>query len=215
MPQLQIVTLNVQGEGGPAGRQAALNDVLRTLQPDILALQEVMSREHLDALRDGTGMTGTHQSQVLGYEMPFADRYGGTAIATRRPHQIVEALDQRQVGAQDVPWCTLAATLHVPGAGELLAIATTFSWRLDAETARERALPHRATEPRRAQRPLPRRLGDRRRRRRPHVDDGERAGGAGDRRDRPNPTTGAVWTTSCWAPGTRIRRRAPRCEARR
>jgi endonuclease/exonuclease/phosphatase family metal-dependent hydrolase len=138
MAKLQITTLNVQGEDGPAARQAALNDLLRTLQPDILALQEVMSREHLDALLEGTGLTGTHQSEVLGYEMPFADRYGGTALATRRPHHVVEALDQRQVGAQDVPWCTLAATLHVSGAGELLAIATTFSWRLDAEAARER-----------------------------------------------------------------------------
>jgi endonuclease/exonuclease/phosphatase family metal-dependent hydrolase len=135
---MRIATLNVQGLDGVPERQAALKDVLRGLDADVVALQEVMSREHLDALLDDTGLTGTHQSEVLRYEMPFADRYGGTALATRGPHEVVEVLDQRRLDAPDVPWCTLAATLQVPGAGELLAIATTFSWRLDAEAARER-----------------------------------------------------------------------------
>ena len=70
--------------------------------------------------------------------MPFADRYGGAAVATRWPHRIVEALDQRGADAPDVPWCTLAASVPVPALGEVLFIGTTFSWRLNAESARER-----------------------------------------------------------------------------
>jgi endonuclease/exonuclease/phosphatase family metal-dependent hydrolase len=53
-------------------------------------------------------------------------------------HHVVEALNQLGAGAPDVPWSTLAATVAVPEAGELLFVATTSSWRLDAEAARER-----------------------------------------------------------------------------
>jgi endonuclease/exonuclease/phosphatase family metal-dependent hydrolase len=47
----------------------------------------------------------------------------------------VEVLDQRHAGATDVPWCTLAARIGVPGLGDVLFIATTSSWRLSAEAA--------------------------------------------------------------------------------
>jgi endonuclease/exonuclease/phosphatase family metal-dependent hydrolase len=47
-------------------------------------------------------------------------------------------LDQRLADAPDVPWCALACLTRVPGIGELLLVATTASWRLDAEAARER-----------------------------------------------------------------------------
>ena len=47
-------------------------------------------------------------------------------------------LDLRGADAPDVPWCTLAAVIELPGEGELLFIAATTSWRLDAEAARER-----------------------------------------------------------------------------
>jgi endonuclease/exonuclease/phosphatase family metal-dependent hydrolase len=136
--RLRIVTLNVQTPEGPPARDRALNETLRRLDPDVVSLQEVASPGQLDALLAGTGLHGTHQSQVLAYEPPFADRYGGTAVATRQPHRVVEVLDQRLTDAADVPWCTLAATLALPGLGELLVIATTSSWRLDAEAARER-----------------------------------------------------------------------------
>ena len=59
-------------------------------------------------------------------------------MATRWPHRIVEVLDQRRADAPDVPWCTLAASVPVPGLGEVLFVGTTFSWRLNAESARER-----------------------------------------------------------------------------
>jgi len=69
---------------------------------------------------------------------PWAERYGGSAVATRWPHRVLEALDLRLSEATDVPWCTLAVSVPLPGEGDLLFLAATASWRLDAESARER-----------------------------------------------------------------------------
>jgi endonuclease/exonuclease/phosphatase family metal-dependent hydrolase len=133
------MTLNVQNTTADDPRRLQiLNEAVRRLEPDVVSLQEVMSTEHLTALLDGTGLHGTHQSQVLDYQPPFVDKYGGTAVAARWPHHVAEVLDQRLTDAPDVPWCTLAAVVPVPDLGELLVIATTSSWRLDAEAARER-----------------------------------------------------------------------------
>lgn len=139
--RLRVLTLNVQNNEGPPGRMKVLNEGLRGLAPDLIAVQEVTQgsdHDQLGELLDGTGLHGTHQADVLAYEPPWADRYGGTALATRWPHQIVETLDQRLPEAPDVPWCTMAATVAVPGEGDLLFIAVTTAWRLDAEAARMR-----------------------------------------------------------------------------
>jgi endonuclease/exonuclease/phosphatase family metal-dependent hydrolase len=138
---MRILTINVQNLDGDPRRQQFLNEELRRLSPDLLALQEVVQSEELrqlDELLAGSGLNGTHQAQTLAYEPPWADRYGGTAIATRWPHRVVETLDLRLQDAADVPWCTLAAVVEVPGEGEMVFVSTTASWRLDAEAARER-----------------------------------------------------------------------------
>jgi endonuclease/exonuclease/phosphatase family metal-dependent hydrolase len=139
--RLRVLTVNVQNDEGDPRRLAILNRELRRISPDIVSFQEVSwSREgnQLDDLLDGTGLRGSHQAQAMAYNPPFMDQYGGTAVATRWPHRIVEVLDQRLSDAPDVPWCTLACLTTVPEAGEMLFIATTFSWRLSAEAARER-----------------------------------------------------------------------------
>ncbi|GAA3084911.1 endonuclease/exonuclease/phosphatase family protein [Streptomyces rectiviolaceus] len=142
--QLRVVTLNVWNtRGDAASRTALINAELRRLEPDLVALQEVLP-EQLPGLIDGTGLHGTHQSQTSATAPPHVDRYGGTAIATRQPHRVVEVLDQRGPNAPDVPWLTLAA--HVPvepvgsqaGPGDVLFLAPTTSFRLDAEAERER-----------------------------------------------------------------------------
>jgi endonuclease/exonuclease/phosphatase family metal-dependent hydrolase len=118
-----------------------LNAELQRLDPDLVAFQEVIhtpERHQLDNLIAGTSLQVTHQAQAMAYQPPWADRYGGTAVATRWPHQVVDVLDHRLHDAADVPWCTLAVAVELPGEGEVLFIATTASWRLDAESARER-----------------------------------------------------------------------------
>jgi endonuclease/exonuclease/phosphatase family metal-dependent hydrolase len=139
--RLRILTCNVQNDDGDARRMEVLNRGLRDLNPDLVALQEVTQtpdRNQLAELLDGTGLHGTHQADVLAYEPPWADKYGGNALATRWPHRILETLDLRLPDAPDVPWCTLAASVTLPNQEEILFIATTTSWRLDAESARER-----------------------------------------------------------------------------
>ncbi|MFF3227013.1 endonuclease/exonuclease/phosphatase family protein [Nocardia suismassiliense] len=134
---LRIVTINVQNNEGDPRRPALLNQELRRLAPDLVALSEVVDTEQLDALLDGTELHGTHQAEVMAYAPPFVDRYGGTAVASRWPHQVVEVLDLRLAGAGDVPWCTVAAEVSLPGEGEVLFVSTTAAWRLDAEAVRE------------------------------------------------------------------------------
>jgi endonuclease/exonuclease/phosphatase family metal-dependent hydrolase len=138
--RLRVLTLNVQNGEGDARRTTLLNRELRRIRPDLVALQEVGfpgDRDQLADLLDGTGLHGTHQADVLDRVPPSADRYGGIAVASRWPHRVLEAVDRNLPGDADLPWCALAVSVPVPDAGELLLLAPTSSWRLDAEAARE------------------------------------------------------------------------------
>ena len=132
---------NVQHDAGDPRRTGLLNRELRRLGPDLVAFQEVCYPDRRDQLAElvaGTGLHTTHQAEVLDYLPPDADRYGGTAVATRWPHRVVEVLDERPAdGADDHDW-TLAVSVRLPGLGEQLLIVPTTAWRLDAEAARER-----------------------------------------------------------------------------
>jgi endonuclease/exonuclease/phosphatase family metal-dependent hydrolase len=141
--KLRVLTFNVWNSQGDARRIALINRELRTLAADLVAMQEVLgdgAHQQVPALFDGTGLQATHQSEVMAARLPFADRYGGTVIASRFPQRIVEVLDQRQAGAMDVPWCTLASVVALPELGDILFIATTGAWRSAAEAARERQM---------------------------------------------------------------------------
>jgi len=59
-------------------------------------------------------------------------------VATRWPHRVAEVIDPRLPDAMDVPWATMAVTVPIPDEGELLFISASTSWRLEAESARER-----------------------------------------------------------------------------
>ena len=138
---VRIVTLNIWNTEGEPGRLKAINSELRRLNPDLVALQEVVQTadvQSLDAVLEGMRLQRTHQADVQQFTPPFADKYGGSAVATRWPHQAVEALDLRLPEASDVPWATLAVVVQLPDLGELLFIGATAAWRLSAEAARER-----------------------------------------------------------------------------
>lgn len=139
--RLRVVTLNVWNRQGDPKRTDLINRELRRLAPDLVSFQEVVhapERRQLDELIDGTGLYGTHQADVVRTVPPHADRFGGSAVATRWPHRVAEVLDLRMSDANDVPWCSLAVTVPLPNLGDLLFIAATTSWRLAAESARER-----------------------------------------------------------------------------
>jgi endonuclease/exonuclease/phosphatase family metal-dependent hydrolase len=137
---LRVLTFNVQNGAGELDRAALVGAELRRLQPDIVALQEVGypgERDVFARMLDGTGLYGTHQGDVLADVPEFADRFGGTAVATRWAHVVLEAVDQRLPEAPRLPWYALAVSVPVPSVGSLLLIAPTSSWELDAEAARE------------------------------------------------------------------------------
>jgi endonuclease/exonuclease/phosphatase family metal-dependent hydrolase len=139
--RLRVLTMNVQNDEGDPRRLALINAELRRIDPDVVAFQEVLCSadgRQLDELLEGTGLHGTHQAQAMTYTPPFADAYGGSAVATRWPHSVLEVLDLRLLDATDVPWCSLAVSIPLPGEGDILFIAATASWRLEAESARER-----------------------------------------------------------------------------
>jgi len=87
-----------------------------------------------------------HQADAKAVQPAGADRYGGSAVATRWPHRVVEVLDLRMSDVKDVPWRTLAVVVPLPGEGDLLFVGTTLSWRLSAEAARERQVAALTTE---------------------------------------------------------------------
>jgi endonuclease/exonuclease/phosphatase family metal-dependent hydrolase len=138
--RVRVLTLNVWNRAGDPRRVELINEELRRLDPDLVAFQEVSQPpdDQLDRMLAGTDLHRTNQSQAATVAVPGAERHGGNAVATRWPHRLCEALDLRLADAPDVPWLTLAVAVPVPGEDELLFIATTTSWRRDAEAARER-----------------------------------------------------------------------------
>jgi endonuclease/exonuclease/phosphatase family metal-dependent hydrolase len=138
---LRVITLNVWNNQGDPRRHDIINRELRRLNPDLVSIQEVIdvpTQSQLETLQRGLNLHSTHQASVLEVQPPYSDRYGGTAVATRWHHRVVEALDLNISGGKDVPWHTLAVIVPVPGAGDLLFIGTTLSWRLSDAAVRER-----------------------------------------------------------------------------
>lgn len=139
--RLRVLTFNVQHDAGHSRRTSLLNRELQRLAPGLVALQEVCYPDQWDQLAElvaDTGLNTTHQADVLGYVPPLAEQYGGTAVATRWPHRVVQVVGQPQIEATDLHWWTLAVSVQLPDLGELLFITPTSAWRLDAEAARER-----------------------------------------------------------------------------
>jgi endonuclease/exonuclease/phosphatase family metal-dependent hydrolase len=141
--RIRILTLNVLNLEGDARRQQVINAELRRLAPDLVSLQEVVKDDTVDqlgALLEGTGLIGSHQRDVLGYEMPWASRFGGTAFAARWPHRVVEVIDHRDDPEIIQPWTTLGVVVEVPDEGEVLFVATTLNASLAGEVQREREI---------------------------------------------------------------------------
>ncbi|MFB9235602.1 endonuclease/exonuclease/phosphatase family protein [Plantactinospora siamensis] len=136
--RLRVLTWNVYHDAGDPRRTDLLNRTVRALEPDLVCLQEVCDPRRggqLVALLAGTGLRHTtHQTGVLGDPPPGTERYGGTAVATRWPHRVVEVREEHPAGAH---WWTLAVAVDVP-AGRLLLVAPTTPWQPEAAAARER-----------------------------------------------------------------------------
>lgn len=126
---MRVVTRNVRHDAGDPRRTGLLSSELRSLRPDLVALQEVRHPEQLARLLARTRLRHvTHQADVLGVQPPEADRFGGTAIATRRPHRVVDVVERRIDGFH---YWTLA--VRVDG---LLFVTPTTPWQAEAANVR-------------------------------------------------------------------------------
>lgn len=125
---MRILTFNVQNDEGDPRRTDLINRELRRLAPDVVALQEVRFPGQLRQLLAGTGLTATHQQQVLPNS---PDEYGGTAVATKGPHTVDE-VSESEPGARFHWW-----TLTVVTSNGLRIVAPTTPWQPEAAAARE------------------------------------------------------------------------------
>jgi endonuclease/exonuclease/phosphatase family metal-dependent hydrolase len=127
---MRVMTRNVQHDVGDPRRTDLLNRELRAARPDLLAIQEVRYPEQLNRLLAHTRLRHvTHQADVLRTQPPEADRYGGTAVATRRPHRVVDVVERRVDGFH---YWTLAVRV-----GDLLFVTLTTPWEPEAAHVRE------------------------------------------------------------------------------
>ncbi|MGB3437171.1 MAG: endonuclease/exonuclease/phosphatase family protein [Actinophytocola sp.] len=126
---MRVVTRNVRHDAGDPRRTGLLNRELRALRPDLVALQEVRHPEQLARLLADTRLRHvTHQADVLRDQPPEADRFGGTAIATREPHRVVDVVERRIDGFH---YWTLAVLV-----GGLLFVTPTTPWQEGAANVR-------------------------------------------------------------------------------
>ena len=67
MRRIRVLTLNVENVEGDPRRTKTINTELRRIDPDLVALQEVIAgpdRGQLDELLAETGLHGTHQADA-------------------------------------------------------------------------------------------------------------------------------------------------------
>ena len=126
---MRVMTRNVRHDAGDPRRTDLLNLEIRAVRPDLLALQEVRHPEQLDRLLARTRLRHvTHQADVLRVQPPEAGRFGGSAIATRKPHRVVDVVERRVDGFH---YWTLAVRV-----GDLLFVTLTTPWEPEAAQAR-------------------------------------------------------------------------------
>jgi endonuclease/exonuclease/phosphatase family metal-dependent hydrolase len=134
---LRVLTLNLWGTSGDwAKRRAAIAAGVRALDPDLIALQEVVKTQKRDTAAEVVGEGYSLHHQTIG-------RHGGElciAIACRWPVAEVREIDhERTPRMRDFPVGTLLAEVKAPRAvGPLLFVNHLPAWELAHELERER-----------------------------------------------------------------------------
>ena len=128
---MRVVTMNVLGPANPHWdrRRRVIGRTLQRLSPDVVALQEVPIGSAPEVVEELLG-PGYH---VRGFSGTADDGVGG-ALATRRPHRVVDEIDQRG----SLPWCATLIVEVETAVGTVLAAHHKPSWPFGAELERER-----------------------------------------------------------------------------
>src|SRR5947209_9383448 len=120
--------------GAWAERRAVLIDGLRTLRPDLVALQEVIKNDEHDQIAELLG-----QEFHIAHQVSRANDGGGISIASRWPLGEVEEVDLHVTPRTgDFPCGTLVAEVFAPDpVGPLLFVNHFPNWQLNFEYERE------------------------------------------------------------------------------
>ncbi len=147
--RLRVLTLNVWNTEGPPDRQQRMRDGIRGLNPDLIALQEVVKtsdHDQLDNLLGGTGLHLVHDTDLV------RGATWGTAVAARWAPKHIEA----QRLAADGPGPTaIAAVVPLPIGTELLFLGVKPSYKFTDEAARCRQAAEISTLERRLRQAAP------------------------------------------------------------
>lgn len=125
--ELTVLTLNLWNRGDPwPARLEVLREGLRALDPDVIALQEVLRLDDLDQLGE--------VNAALGYHAAFGrdgDSYYlfGNAILSRWPIREAAVLPLPRCGT-DENRCAVLAIVESPW-GDLPVCTTHLNWRMD------------------------------------------------------------------------------------
>lgn len=134
---MRVLTCNVWGVQGEPDRQHRLRDDILALQPDVVALQEVVrtdDHDQLAAIFAGTGFHLAHQFEQP--ETAAADSYDGVALACRWEPTRIDALALPQAPRATGIKSALAATIPLPNGLDILVMVVKPSWELDDEAIR-------------------------------------------------------------------------------
>src|SRR5262249_41819763 len=107
-------------------------DGIAALDPDLIALQEVVGTGLLEELLSGTDLTGFHQRDLTG-EAQGDTSWMQTAVATRWKPASVTA---RALPGRTPYAAVVAATIPLPIGCDLLFLAAKPSWQFDEEAER-------------------------------------------------------------------------------
>lgn len=137
---LTLVTFNIwHNQGDWAARQPLLLEAIRSVDPDVIALQEVLE----DAAVNLPNQAATIAAALGGYEMHFvstdaegAPRRYGNAILSRLP---VLAHDSRKLEPLDDYRTAIRARVDVGGRA-VDVVNTHLAWQADAQALRARQL---------------------------------------------------------------------------
>ncbi|MDR1635615.1 MAG: endonuclease/exonuclease/phosphatase family protein [Bifidobacteriaceae bacterium] len=131
---VRVLTWNVWGREGEWARQDAMREAIASVDPDLVALQEVardIDFDQLEHLLGQTGLVGVHDSDVI--QAPSV----GTALASRwAPERVVGALLPSQCPPDAPAPNALAAVIPLPIGVSLLFMAVKPYWPLNAEAVR-------------------------------------------------------------------------------
>ncbi len=135
MTELRVLTINIWNEQGPWDeRKRLLREGIEALSPDIIGMQEVISRGE-PASQAHALVAGLGHDVAFGAARPLDDTsHYGNAITSRFPITSERVVEIPCLGV-DEPRSALIVEVALPE-GTLPIICTHFSWRLDHQHVR-------------------------------------------------------------------------------